>query len=213
MADRATDGMGRMIAENVASLQKAVAQDFKTASQEYVFETLAELGEVEFQKSQLKAWMEPVDAPVPQFLAKTGHRARMYREPYGVALVIAPFNGPLTLSIRTAPTALAARNTCILKLSETLSATSALVMEPVPKYFDPRAVVAVTGHREEVGELLKLWTVADPTPPPPVPILAILRAELNHAVQPYSPPDFETFGRRSYGRWRGDRPDRRSSAR
>jgi aldehyde dehydrogenase (NAD+) len=150
------DRMGRMIAENESDLQKAMAQDFKTARQEYVFETLAELGEVEFQKSQLRAWMEPVEAPVPPFLAKTGHKGMVYREPYGVALIIGPFNGPLLLLIRPALTALAAGNTCILKLSESLSATSALLLKLVPRYFDPRAVVAVTGHREEIGELLKL---------------------------------------------------------
>jgi aldehyde dehydrogenase (NAD+) len=61
------DRMRRMIAENEAGLQNAMARDFKTASQEYVFETLAELGEVEFQKSQLKAWMQPVDRRCPAF--------------------------------------------------------------------------------------------------------------------------------------------------
>ena len=40
------DRMGRLVAENEAALQRAVAQDFKTASQEYIFETQACLGEV-----------------------------------------------------------------------------------------------------------------------------------------------------------------------
>jgi aldehyde dehydrogenase (NAD+) len=150
------DRMGRMISEHESDLQKAMAQDFKTASQEYVFETLAELGEVEFQKSQLKAWMEPVEGPVPRFLAKTGHKGIVYREPYGVTLIIGPFNGPLMLLVRPALTALGAGNTCILKLAESVSETSALLLKLVPKYFDPRAVAAVAGHREEVGELLKL---------------------------------------------------------
>ena len=37
-----------------------------------------------------------------------------------------------------------------------LEATSSLLMELVPKYFEPEAVVAVAGHREETTELLKL---------------------------------------------------------
>jgi len=37
--------------------------------------------------------MEPAEVPVPRFLAKTGHRAMVYREPYGVTLIIGPFNG------------------------------------------------------------------------------------------------------------------------
>jgi aldehyde dehydrogenase (NAD+) len=149
------DRMARLLSENEAALQKAVAADFKTASQEFVFETAASLGETQFQKSQLKAWMVPVEAPLPKFLTETGHKV-VYRDPYGVTLVMEPFNGPLTLLIRPALAALAAGNTCILKLSERLEATSALLMDLVPRYFDPRAVSAVVGDRKEVTELLTL---------------------------------------------------------
>src|SRR5271170_1324019 len=150
------DRMIRMIGENESRLQKAVAADFKTASWEYTFETASAIGEAEFHRSQLKTWMEPVEAPVPRFMAKTGHKAMVYREPYGVALIIGPFNGPLMLLIRPAISTLAAGNTCILKLLEALPAISALLLELVPKYFDPRAVTAVPGRREQVSELLKL---------------------------------------------------------
>ena len=148
--------MGRMIKENEAALQAAVARDFKTATQEYVFETLACFLETEFQKSQLKDWMAPVEAPVPRALAATGHKGFVYREPYGVALIIGPFNGPLLLLLRPAIAALAAGNTCVFKLSTALAATSALLLELVPKYFQPQAVTAVLGHREAITELLKL---------------------------------------------------------
>ncbi len=150
------DRMGRMIKENEAALQEAIARDFKTASQEYVFETLACFLETEFQKSQLKDWMAPVEAPVPRALAATGHRGFVYREPYGVALIIGPFNGPLLLLLRPAIAALAAGNTCVFKLSTALAATSALLVALVPKYFEPQMVTAVLGHREAITELLKL---------------------------------------------------------
>ena len=150
------DRMARLVGENETALQQAVTKDFKTASQEYVFETLACLGEVEFQKSQLKKWMAPVEVPVPKALAATGHRGVIYRDPYGVALIIGPFNGPLLLLLRPAIAALAAGNCCVLKLSEKLNSTSAVLLDLVPKYFEPDAVAAVTGHREEITELLKL---------------------------------------------------------
>jgi hypothetical protein len=92
----------------------------------------------------------------PKFLAEIGHKGFVYRDPYGVALITGPFNGPLTLLIRPTLAALAAGNTCILKVSEQLGATSALLMDLIPRYFDPRAVSAVLGGREEVTELLKL---------------------------------------------------------
>jgi aldehyde dehydrogenase (NAD+) len=150
------DRVARLVGENEIALQQAIAKDFKTASQEQIFETLACLGEVEFQKSDLKDWMAPIEAPVPKALAATGHRGVIYRDPYGVALIVGPFNGPLLLLLRPAITALAAGNCCVLKLSEKLNSTSALLLDLVPKYFKPEAVVAVTGHREEITELLKL---------------------------------------------------------
>ena len=150
------DRMASMINENQGRFHEALAKDFKTATQEYIFETAASTGEAELQKSQLKEWMEPVEAPVPRFMAQTGHKAMIYRDPYGVALVIGPFNGPLLLLLRPAIAVLAAGNTCILKLSEALSATTDLLLELVPKYFDPRAVTAVPGGKEENTELLRL---------------------------------------------------------
>ena len=89
-------------------------------------------------------------------LAATGHRGVVYRDPYGVALIIGPFNGPLLLLLRPAIAALAAGNCCVLKLSNAMKATSALLLDLVPKYFEPDAVAAVSGHREETTELLKL---------------------------------------------------------
>ena len=150
------DRMNRLVAENEAPLQRAIGQDFKTANQEQIFETLACLGEVAFQKSQLDVWMKPVEAPVPRALAATGHRGIIFRDPYGVALIMGPFNGPLLLLLRPAIAALAAGNCCVLKLSMAIEATSSLLMNLVPKYFDPEAVTAVAGHREETTELLKL---------------------------------------------------------
>src|SRR5580658_3341132 len=150
------DRMARMISENEKRFQQAIASDFKTASSEYVFETQACISESPFQKSQLKSWMEPVEAPVPRVLAATGHKGMVYRDPYGVALIIGPFNGPLLLLIRPALTALAAGNTCILSISEALPATGGVVLDLVPKYFDPADVAAVLGGKEPNTELFKL---------------------------------------------------------
>jgi aldehyde dehydrogenase (NAD+) len=136
-----------MVAENEAALQAAMAADFKTAIQETVFETLAEVREAEFQKSQLREWMKPVEAPVPRFLGDWT-QGGVYREPYGVALIVGPSNGRLTLLLRPALCALTAGNTCVLKLSPATAATGALLLKLVPAYFDPRAAAAVTGHRE-----------------------------------------------------------------
>ena len=150
------DRMGRMLKENDARLQDAISQDFKTAWQEKVFEVLAPLATIDFIKAELEGWMQPVKEPIPRFLASAGYEGIVHRDPYGVTLIMGPFNGPLTLLLHPALAALSAGNTCILKLHEALVVTSALLAELVPTYFDPRAVAAVSGRREEVTELLTL---------------------------------------------------------
>jgi aldehyde dehydrogenase (NAD+) len=116
----------------------------------------ASIATSESAKSQLKEWMRPVEAPLPKFLAASGHKGMGYREPYGVTLIICPFNGPLVLSLRPAVAAISAGNPCILKLSEALLATDELLLELIPKYFEPEALSAVVGAREVVTKLLEL---------------------------------------------------------
>jgi len=50
--------------------------------------------------------------------------------------------------------ALAAGNTCLLTLSEALPATTDVLLDLVPKYFDPAAVTVVAGGKEQNTELL-----------------------------------------------------------
>ena len=91
------DRLTRMLKENFERFADASRKDFKTASQENVFEVSATIATTESAKSQLKEWMKPVEAPLPKFLAASGHKGMVYREPYGVALIICPFNGPLKI--------------------------------------------------------------------------------------------------------------------
>src|SRR5258708_18311299 len=150
------DRLVRMLKENYERFADASRRDFKTAAQENAFEVSATIATSEFAKSQLKEWMKPVEAPLPKFLVASGHKGMVYREPYGVTLIICPFNGPLLLSLRPAVAALSAGNPCILKLSEALLATDELLLELIPKYFEPEALSAVVGSREIVTNLLKL---------------------------------------------------------
>jgi aldehyde dehydrogenase (NAD+) len=150
------DRLTRMLKETYQRFADASSKDFKTASQEHVFEVSASIATSEFAKSQVKEWMKQVEAPLPKFLSASGHKGMVYREPYGVTLIICPFNGPLLLSLRPAVAALSAGNPCILKLSEALLATDELLLELIPKYFEPQAFCAVVGGREIVTNLLKL---------------------------------------------------------
>ncbi len=150
------DRLIRMLKDNYKRFSDASCNDFKTAVQENVFEVSASIASAESVKSQLREWMKPVEAPLPKFLAASGHKGVVYREPYGVTLIICPFNGPLLLSLRPAVGALSAGNPCMLKLSEALPATDELLLELIPKYFEPEAFSAVVGGKDVVNKLLSL---------------------------------------------------------
>jgi aldehyde dehydrogenase (NAD+) len=150
------DRLAKMLKENDQHFYDAVSADFKTAPQEKIFEVAAPLGTIELVKAELQSWMQPTEATLPVFLRESGHKGLVYREPFGVALIIGPFNGPLTLLLDPAITALSAGNTCVLKISDSLPATSALLLDLVPRYFEPEAVCAVTGGRDEMQALLKV---------------------------------------------------------
>lgn len=150
------DRLERMLTENKQAFYDSIKNDFKTAYTEQVFEVTGVLATIEYTKSQLRDWMKPLDAPVAKFMAATGHTAKVYREPYGVSLIIGPFNGPLLLLLDPAVAALSAGNTCILKSSRALVNTASLLEQLIPRYFQPEAVTIVSGNRDAITELLLL---------------------------------------------------------
>ncbi len=99
-----------------------------------------------------EAWMKP--ERISPHLLQTPAAAYIQPEPYGVTAVIAPWNFPIYLLILPAVGAIAAGNTVILKPSEQVPHTSALLDEMVKEYFDPQWVALVQGAVEETQTLL-----------------------------------------------------------
>ena len=81
---------------------------------------------------------------------------RIYPEPYGVALIISPWNYPFMLTAAPLISAIAAGNCAIVKPSEMAPATSALIAKMCKEVFHPAHVCAVEGGRETSNALLKL---------------------------------------------------------
>jgi len=108
--------------------------------------------EIEFAQKHLAKWMKPERVPVPWLLWPSS--ARIHREPYGVALIIAPWNYPLQLALVPLVGALAAGNCAVIKPSELAPATSAFLAATLPRYLDPECVKIVEGGPSEATALL-----------------------------------------------------------
>jgi aldehyde dehydrogenase (NAD+) len=72
-----------------------------------------------------------------------------------VALVIAPWNYPVQLTLSPLATALAAGNAAVVKPSELVPETSAVLARLVRQHLDPEAVAVVEGGPEVSSELLE----------------------------------------------------------
>lgn len=103
--------------------------------------------------SHLRSWSRPkrVMAPLAQFPS----RCRVAPEPYGVSLIISPWNYPVLLCLDPLVAALAAGNCCVVKPSSMSPATSAVLAEMLGSIFPPAYVSVVLGGRESIGALLE----------------------------------------------------------
>lgn len=124
------------------------------------FESLAtEVGivydEIDYILKNLKKWakVKRVRTPIYNWPSKS----YIYEEPYGVVLIIGPFNYPFQLNIAPLVGAMAAGNCALIKPSQYSKETTLIIMKIIEECF-PKEYVAVIepfGGREEVSAILK----------------------------------------------------------
>ena len=142
-----------MLVEREADLLGALATDLgKPATEAWATDVGFVISEIDYVRRHLGSWVRPERVWTPM-VARPGS-ARLVREPYGVALVIAPWNYPVQLLLSPMVGALAAGNCVVGKPSEIAPATSAVLARTIPKYLDTDAVAIVEGGVPETQALL-----------------------------------------------------------
>lgn len=97
------------------------------------------------------------DTPLGEtFVAKRLRMARLRKEPLGVVLIIGAWNFPLLLVLQPLIAAVTAGCCTIIKPSELIPSSQALLKRLVPKYLDPTAIGVVCGGVAETTALLDL---------------------------------------------------------
>ncbi|RME15670.1 MAG: aldehyde dehydrogenase family protein, partial [Alphaproteobacteria bacterium] len=138
-----------------AEVIAALADDFgKPPAEVLLTELLPLLDEIAVVRRNLARWMRP--RRVRAGLSGFGTRARLAPEPRGTALILAPWNYPLLLTLSPLVAALAAGNGAVLKPSELAPATAALIARLVAETFPPDLVAVVQGDADTARALLAL---------------------------------------------------------
>ena len=101
----------------------------------------------------VETWAAP--KRVPLSLAHFPARAEIRPEPYGVALIISPWNYPVQLTLNPLVSAIAAGNCAVVKPSAYAPAVSHQIALLIEEVFPPRYVAVVEGGRQENAALLE----------------------------------------------------------
>ncbi len=137
-----------------ADIEEAVRADLgKSAFESYMCEVGLTLSELSYQLKHAARWARP--RRVRSDLANFPSTYRIVPEPYGVALVMSPWNYPFMLTVEPLAGAVAAGNCCVVKPSAYSPATSQVVAELVDEVFERGHVDAVLGGRAENTGLLE----------------------------------------------------------
>lgn len=143
-----------LLLRNESLLAEAIYKDFRKPEMVTVENELSlPYGEINSAIRNLKRWTRSrwKLTNLSNFPART----RTTPVPYGVTLVIGPWNYPFMLSLIPMISSLAAGNTVILKPSEVTVHSSAVMAELINSSFPRELLHVVEGGVEETTELLK----------------------------------------------------------
>lgn len=144
----------KMYEENQIEMENALAADLRKHKQEAV------VFEIEFLKNDLinttmnlKEWTQP-EEPSKAFI-NAMDEVKIYKDPFGVVLIMGAWNYPLQLTLLPAQSAIAAGNVVIIKPSEVSPHCAKFMADTIPKYLDNDCYQVICGGIPETTELLK----------------------------------------------------------
>ncbi len=124
--------------ETIKTFERDIFQALKDDLNKSEFESYSSevgviLQEISFTLKQLRRWAKPTKAKTP--ITHLGSRSYIYPEPYGVSLIIAPWNYPFQLCLAPLIGAIAAGNCAVIKPSELTPHTANIVGQIIQRTF------------------------------------------------------------------------------
>lgn len=143
----------RVILENESKISKALYDDLRKSEFEaYETEIGIVLEEIGIHIKNLKKWAKPVKVSTP--LAHFPSKSYILPEPFGVVLVMAPWNYPFQLLMAPLVGAISAGNCVVLKPAPYSKNTSKVIAEIINDNFQEKYISVFQGGREVNQELL-----------------------------------------------------------
>ena len=144
----------RSILNNNSEISEALMRDLnKHPYETYMCETGLVLDEIAYHIKHLAKWNR-----VRHVLGSVGQlpgSGRIYPEPYGVTLIMAPWNYPVQLCLMPLIGAISAGNCAVIKPSAYAQESSHVISKIISEAFPPEYISVIEGGRAENQALLK----------------------------------------------------------
>lgn len=142
------------ISSHEKEIHEALRKDLgKSGFESYMCETGMVLEEISYMLKHTPRFAreQRVRTPLSQFCSRSYKKP----SPYGVTLIMSPWNYPFMLTLSPLADALAAGNTAVVKPSAYSPYTSEVLLRILTECFEPQYVAVVTGGRAENTCLLR----------------------------------------------------------
>ncbi|XP_044143357.1 aldehyde dehydrogenase family 3 member B1-like [Bufo gargarizans] len=129
------EALSRFLEENKEPIMESLKKDLSKPPFEVEISELSLVrSEINLALNNLGYWMK--DEPVSKNMVTVMDTAFIRKEPFGVVLIIAPWNYPVHLSLIPLVGAIAAGNCVVVKPSEISENTEKLLADSLPRYLD-----------------------------------------------------------------------------
>jgi aldehyde dehydrogenase (NAD+) len=146
------DALQGVIRDNQKDILDALKKDLSKSTYEgYLTELGVALDEIRFARKHLAKWVKPKRVRTRFFLLPGA--SYLYPEPYGVSLIISPWNYPFQLAVGPLIGSVAAGNCSVVKPSEFAPATARVLSDIIGKNFQ-RSFIAVIEGDSQAGKAL-----------------------------------------------------------
>ena len=130
------------VTENSPAICTGLKQDLNKSEYEvYLTEIGNVIRSVKYALKHIDEWNRPHKVKTPGFLFPG--KSMYTREPYGVTLIMAPWNYPFLLTMAPLISSIAAGNCVIIKTSKSSPATSGAIVDMINSTFDRNYVYAI----------------------------------------------------------------------
>ena len=138
----------KVILDHQKELEQALYVDLGRSDAEAYFcdigDTVMEINE--YIKG-MKKWMRP-EKHFSGLAAFPSTTTKVYKMPYGVSLIISPFNFPILLSLGVLAAAICGGNTALVKMSSKSKETTKVVKEMINSAFPQEYIVVIDGGHD-----------------------------------------------------------------